>query len=98
MSLNVHWAYEGGRLEAARPVSPGVWECEIAGDTDELGRNRSAIWFAFDVHGRAGDSVEARLLGLENEWNLRPSMPWGPETRPVIAPETGASPAPERDW
>jgi hypothetical protein len=95
---NLTWAYDGGRLERARQVRPGAWECSLAGDSDAHGRNRSAIWFAFDVEGLGGLPVDLSVVGLENEWNLRPSLPWGPETRPVIAPGSGTSPASERAW
>jgi hypothetical protein len=94
----ITWDFEGGRLAAARELAPDHWECAVAGDSDAQGRNRSAIWFACELHGMAGRVVTIDLVGLHGEWNLRPSMAWGPETRPVVAPGPATVPAAERPW
>jgi hypothetical protein len=65
-------------------VGPLHWECAVAGDTNAAGRNRSAIWFSYRLHGLAGQRVTLELTDLWGEWNLRPSTAFGATTRPVV--------------
>ena len=71
-------------MDSARRTGPLHWECAIAGDTNPEGRNRSAIWFWFELRGVAGRRVTIDLTALRGEWNFQSSIGWGPATRPVF--------------
>jgi hypothetical protein len=98
MAGEISWDFDGGKLAAARELAPDHWECAIFGDTDAAGRNRSAIWFGCELRGMSGRPITLDLVDLTNEWNLRPSMPWGPHTRPVLAVGPATVPPGERPW
>lgn len=98
VEATITWDFEGGRFASAKRVGPDHWECAVAGDTDVDGRNRSSLWFAAELRGLGGKRVTLDLVDLAGEWNLRPSLGWGIETHPVIAPGPSTLPPESRPW
>jgi len=72
-AISIHADFEGGSIGPVRQVVERHYECSLAGETDQDGRNRQATWYYFRLDGARGDEVVIDLVKLAGEYNYRPN-------------------------
>lgn len=82
--IRLDWSFDSGSL-GMYDVDGRTVRVLVRRDYDRRGRNWTAIWCYFCVHGAQGEDLEIRFIDLTDEWNEMPSFSWGENTRPVFS-------------
>lgn len=71
-SITLHTDFETGSAGKVEPLGETELRVHVAGQANEIGRNRQANWYYFRLSGVRDRAVTVRLTDFVGEYNLRP--------------------------